>query len=151
MSTLRLYPSSLQATFYVEQWETILSITAGSLGNATWNQNNGTCKRNKFVPILLTDLRNMCKWCMPSSRGGFDITLLFSYSDADPGSGDSSDEKHNSVLMGVVRFFFRGATIFKLLRDLFILTKNTRKLCWKKDGKYRSTLVVSFHYISRHT
>ena len=73
---------------------------------------------------------------MPSSGGGFDITLLFLYSDPDPGSGDSSDEKHISVLMGVVRFLLRGATTFKLLRDLFIFNQTHKKAILLKERWY---------------
>ena len=60
---------------------------------------------------------------MPSSGGGLYSTSLFSYSDPDPGRGDSSDEELISLLMEVVHLFFRGARTLILLRSLFILSK----------------------------
>ena len=70
----------------------------------------------------------MSMWCMPSSGGGLDSTSLYSYSDPDPGRGDSADEKLISFFMEVVHLFFRGAMTLKLLRSLFILSKTKKHI-----------------------
>jgi len=83
----------------------------------------------------------MSMWCMPSSGGGLYSTSLFSYSDPDPGRGDSSDEKLISFFMEVVHLFFRGAMTLKLLSSLFILSKKKITIsCREKYCRYSSTL-----------